>query len=122
LIYGDRLLFVPERGGKVRKLRWFRGYQVTRLSSWRRRPLPFGPRLYRVRALRQLGGWPTNGFGRGQFYEDIELLDRIFARRTAVYAPRLRDCVLISRTGVTGRNRGEWSNFLTYLSRKREEG
>ncbi|WP_310191510.1 glycosyltransferase family 2 protein [Bacillus sp. 3255] len=80
--------------------------------------LPLVPRLYRVDALKQIGGWSQEDPSHGRLYEDFEVITRLskdFSFRhipTPLYHRRLR------RFSITHQNYAHFSNWREWIEKQ----
>ncbi|TFE27187.1 glycosyltransferase family 2 protein [Cohnella luojiensis] len=79
---------------------------------------PLAPRSYRIRILKELGGWWEHDPYQGRLYEDVQLLIRISSRytvkhiRKALYHRRIRNA------SITRRNQGNYERWAGWMRRE----
>lgn len=79
---------------------------------------PLAPRCYRVRILKELGGWWERDPYQGRLYEDVQMLIRISSRitvkhiRKALYHRRIRNA------SITRRNQGNYERWAGWMRRE----
>ena len=114
LLYGDRRFYRQTRKGP-RFLRIKRGRAFRGRASFLRWPSVGGPRFYRVSALRDVGGWPTDYPSRGRLAEDLALLLRLVHRYDFQYIGRVLDNIRRHGRNTTVRFRPRFGRIVSFL-------
>lgn len=117
LLYGDRRFYWQTRRGprflRIRRGRAFRGR-----ASFLRRPFVGGPRFYRVSALRDVGGWPTDYPSRGRLAEDLALLLRLVQHYDFQHIGRVLYNIRRHGRNTTVRFRPRFGPIVSFLIRR----
>src|SRR5699024_8743569 len=76
---------------------------------------PLGPRIYRMSALKAIGGFPVIDFKNGRLFEDISVLNRLIINHPFQYENFTVYNVREHKESITSQNTGLWNTFLKTL-------
>ncbi|MBP1966949.1 glycosyltransferase family 2 protein [Paenibacillus aceris] len=80
--------------------------------------LPLAPRLYRVDALKQIGGWSQKDPSQGRLYEDFEMITRLSKGFPFSHIPRPLYHRRLRRSSITHQNYAQFSNWREWIEKQ----
>ncbi|MDQ0232502.1 glycosyltransferase family 2 protein [Metabacillus malikii] len=93
-----------------------KGYPIQTKEQFLSYHFPLGPRIYKTRTIRDIGGFPITKFEQGRFYEDVSTLYELLKisqfsyKDFTVYNIREHD------GSITKRSHSKWNDFLKHIT------
>lgn len=115
LLYGDRLFWHKNENGSLIPRHTQQGKPIPSLKHYLHDLFPVGPRVYRRKALNQVGGWPVDNYQEGRLYEDIRVMLRLLEYYPIHYAPGLHYHVRMREESVSNCNKQyflKWKQWI----------
>lgn len=79
---------------------------------------PLGPRIYRTKLLRKVGGFPVVAFQDGKLYEDVSVLTRLIKNYPFMYYNFTVYNVREHMESITKNNLSNWKDYLQTLNKE----
>ncbi|MBL0388548.1 glycosyltransferase family 2 protein [Tumebacillus sp. ITR2] len=115
VVYGDRRCWEWRKGVWV-PTRLYKGQPFVSREKWARYYRTFGPRFYRVSALRRIKGWPTNDPSKGRLFEDYALMLRLLDHYRFHYTPQVLYHVRVRWNSVSRSHLGIWKRSVQAMA------